>query len=230
MIYPAKTFKKIDVQKKKLIVFDIDGTLTDSVAIHQDAFREALGLMKVGPYNDKFGTYRHHTDFHIAKTIYEGMPGKVFDPAASLEFEQHLYESIRKCSIAEIKGAREIIHHLDHNSEYGVCYATGSMHRPAGYKLDAAGISFHQQQLVASNGIEERERIISQAIANAKEFYNVACFDKIISFGDGLWDLKAANNLSLEFIGIGNANEQLLRDNGMKRHYYDFTQIMIETL
>lgn len=53
---------------------------------------------------------------------------------------------------------------------------------------------------------------------------------RIISFGDGLWDLKTANNLSLEFIGIGCSNEAVLKGSGMKKHYADFSEIMIADL
>jgi beta-phosphoglucomutase-like phosphatase (HAD superfamily) len=56
-------------KKKNLIVFDIDGTLADSVNIHQEAFKQSLNLIGVKEFNDKFGAYLHHTDSHIAKVI-----------------------------------------------------------------------------------------------------------------------------------------------------------------
>ena len=39
-------------------------------------------------------------------------------------------------------------------------------------------------------------------IDKAKEQYGVAEFEKIVSVGDAVWDLKTAANLNIGFIGI----------------------------
>jgi len=217
------------LQKKSLLVFDIDGTLTDTVAIHQQAFKEAIRLIGVTAFDDNFGAYKHHTDLHIVKTIYESAMGKSFDSQVSRQFEKHLYELISKSEITEIKGAGNIIKAIENESEYGICYATGSFYFPAKLKLEKIGTNFQPLQLVASNEIEEREKIVEKAIENARRHYGTEKFERIISFGDGLWDLKTAANLLLEFIGIG-TNETILKDNGAQKHYYDFTRIVIADL
>lgn len=211
-------------QKKNLIVFDIDGTLTDTVAMHQSAFKQALQLIGVGEFNDQFGSYKHHTDSHIAKVIYEYSSNRLFNESISQQFENHLYEFTVKNSIAEISGARSLVQYIEKETNIGVCYATGSMNRPAILKLEKIGIDFNPMQLVASNHIEEREGIVEAAIQNAQLHYQVEKFDRIISFGDGLWDLKTANNLSLEFVGVGDVNIEVLKANGMKKHYSDFSR------
>jgi hypothetical protein len=45
-----------------------------------------------------------------------------------------------------------------------VCYATGSLRRAAEYKLKSIGINFDKKQLVASDNIYEREKIVGEAI------------------------------------------------------------------
>ena len=209
-------------KKKNLIVFDIDGTLTDTVEIHQNAFRKSLNLIGVEKFNDAFGTYKHHTDSHIAKSIFEFVTTRTFDTAIIESFENYLYEQIEQNEIKEIRGSKRLIEEIEANTDFGICYATGSLFKPAKLKLNNIGIDFEPIQLVASNAIEEREGIVEAAIINAKEHYGVEKFERIISFGDGLWDLKTANNLSLEFVGIGKANEAILKQNGMKKHFYDF--------
>lgn len=57
--------------KNKLAIFDIDGTLTDSIDIHQAAFRGALELVGVTEYDGNWGNYKHHTDSYIFRAIYE---------------------------------------------------------------------------------------------------------------------------------------------------------------
>lgn len=216
--------------KRNLIVFDIDGTLTDTVGLHQAAFKKALHLIGSGIFNDQFGTYKHHTDAHIAKVIYESGTERDFDDVVCGQFEDHLYEMLSGNDILEIKGSKNVVRGIEEQTDFGICYATGSLYRPAKLKLERIGVSFDDLQLVASNNIEERERIVEKAIENAREYYQVEKFDRIISFGDGLWDLKTANNLSLEFIGIGDTNKAILEANGMQKHYSDFTKMLLSEL
>lgn len=210
--------------KKSLIVFDIDGTLTDSVAIHQAGFIQALKTLGVAAMDENFHAYKHHTDLHIARTIYESVLQRHFDRDAIALFEDHLYNCITTTEdIPEIKGARQFIAYLEKETDYGVCYATGSMQRPAQFKLEKAGIVFHPEQLVASNHAEERESIVQAAIDKALQYYDVTHFDRTIAFGDGLWDLKTAQQLNLEFVGIGVKNKHLMEAAGMQWHMDDFS-------
>lgn len=218
------------LKKRNLIVFDIDGTLTDTVNIHQMAFRKSLNLIGIEKFNDAFGTYKHHTDFHIAKLIFELVKNQTFDKSVIENFENHLYTLIEENEIKEIAGSKQIINDIETKTDFGVCYATGSLLKPAMLKLERVGINFSPIQIVASNDIEERERIVEKAIKNAQEYYNIEKFERIISFGDGLWDLKTANNLSLEFIGIGEINKKMLTDNGMKKHFNDFNKLNVNEL
>lgn len=218
------------MKKKNLIVFDIDGTLTDTVDIHQSSFKNSLRYIGVQNFNDSFGTYTHHTDSHIARVIFETATNRVFDHSTIKAFEAFLHQQIEQHEVKEIKGARQFVDEISAHTDFGICYATGSLLKPAGLKLQRIGIRYETTQLVASNETEEREGIVRKAIRNAEAYYGVEKFDRIISFGDGLWDLKTAANLSLEFIGIGSKNEQVLRDHGMLRHYADLEKINIAEL
>ncbi|MBD0402483.1 HAD family hydrolase [Flammeovirga sp. EKP202] len=207
-----------------LIVFDIDGTLTDSVKVHINAFLIALKQLGVKEEGFNFKTYKHHTDSYISKVIYEEYVQKEFTSEVQEQFASILYSEINKHEIKEIKGASQLIQSLQKDENYGICYATGSIIQPAKLKLEVVGASYDPSQLVPSNDIYERENIVSKAIENAKEFYQVEQFDKIYSIGDGLWDLKTAQNLELEFIGIGEENEAIMRENGMQTFYKDLTE------
>lgn len=207
--------------KKDLLVFDIDGTLTDTVAIHQQAFIKALQALGIQSFNTAFATYQHHTDSHIAKVIYESAIGQPFDQSLIERFENTLYEEIKQATIKEIKGGKKLIEKLERHTDFGICFATGSLYKPALLKLERVGIAFDPLQLVASNQIEERENIVTQAIKNAKKHYQTSHFDRIISIGDGLWDLVTAQNLNLDFIGIGTTNQDVLTAHGMQHHFTD---------
>jgi phosphoglycolate phosphatase-like HAD superfamily hydrolase len=51
------------------------------------------------------------------------------------------------------------------------------------------------------------------AVVKAKGRYGVSEFSKIVSVGDGLWDVRTAHNLNFAFLGIGRgaAKEELYR-------------------
>lgn len=207
------------MNKKQLLVFDIDGTLTDSVKVHQNSFTQALHRLGVQHFDNNYGAYKHHTDSYIAKIIYEKELNTKFKESTLHTFEKYLTEHILKFRITEIAGAKKLIQNLTSKSEVAICFATGSLRKPAAYKLEAIGIKYAPQLLVASNTIYERENIVSSAIEQAAEYYKTDKFERIIAVGDGLWDLIAAEKLSIEFIGIGATNKDTLLKNGMKQHF-----------
>ncbi|MBL4652608.1 MAG: HAD family hydrolase [Flavobacteriales bacterium] len=216
------------MKKKNLIVFDIDGTLTDSVGIHQKAFIEALSDLGIEKIDSNFKEYKHHTDSYIAKVIYENDKKELISELKASEFEHHLTKKVIAERIDEIRGATNLIENLENQTDFGVCFATGSLRRPAEFKLKSIGIDFSDKQLVASDDIFERENIVQKAIDNASDFYNVKNFDRIISVGDGLWDLITAKNLGLEFIGVGLTNQKVMAENGTEIHYENLTEFKIK--
>jgi len=209
---------------KNLIVFDIDGTLTDSVTQHIDAFKETLIEMGVSVINADFKTFKHHTDSFISKAIFESNQNKEFSKVEFDLFEKGLTDKLSGQNINEIAGAKSLIDKLKINTDYGFCFATGSLRKAAEYKLNTVGIPFEDWQLVTSDAIYDREGIVNTAIKNAVKHYKVSKFERIISVGDGLWDLITAKNLALEFVGVGLTNEKILIENGAELVYKDLTE------
>jgi phosphoglycolate phosphatase-like HAD superfamily hydrolase len=211
--------------KENLIVFDIDGTITDTVLIHQRAFQEALFYLGVPKYQPNLNSYLHHTDSFIAKSILESNSDIRFNHSFLLQFEQELKKRIFNHQILEIKGALDFIQYITTETNFGICFATGSLFEPALYKLNSIGLQIENSLLVSSNELWDRESIIQQAITNAQSYYHQSHFNTIISFGDGLWDLKAAQNLNLGFVGIGNQNKDAFVEHHVNCFAEDFTQI-----
>lgn len=200
--------------RQRLIVFDIDGTLTDSVDIHHRAFYKSLHELGVKEIDKEFHDYKHYTDLHIAKVIFEKDRNEPFSQEKALEFEELLLKNMNSSSVSEIKGAFKLIDHLKTDQDFSFCFATGSMLLPALFKLESSLLNVNKELVIASNNIEERERIVQTSIEKCKDFYQIGKFDQIISIGDGLWDLKTAENLGLEFIGVGEKNRKSLESNG----------------
>ena len=131
--------------------------------------------------------------------------------------------------VTEIIGAREMITNLTQHPNYAIAFATGSLQLPALIKLEQANIPFEEDLVLASNQIFEREGIVSKAIEKAKSIYQVSSFEHIIAVGDGVWYLKAAQNLGLHFIGIGMKNWDDFRANKIQVHIKNWKGFDIRT-
>jgi len=214
-----------------LIVFDIDGTMTLSEQHHLGAFQDAMNGVGVMNIDDDWKSYKHITDTHIFKHNYIAQFGHEPDEDTLALLEELLLDSIQEfVSPLEMPGAKQIVNTVKAHPNYAFAYATGSLYTPAQYKLDETGIHYHQDILIGANGFDSREEIVNAAIEAAKKYHRVDHFDKIISAGDGLWDLQTAKNLELLFLGIGAKNMDAFTDLGAKYCEENWLEIDMEYL
>ncbi len=210
---------------KKLVIFDIDGTLTDSVPLYHKVVIDALKLMGIGNIDTDFYHYKYHTDSYTLKFNYENFFNKPISTKLMLDFEQILEDELKKYPpVQEITGAKECVANLL-KSDIAVAFATGSLPKPAILKLEQCDI-WHDQNLIATSKISyDRETFVLHAIEEAKTFFNSNQFDSIYSVGDGIWDLQTAQRLNLKFIGVGNKQKDTMLSLGCKTHFEDLTNL-----
>lgn len=202
-----------------LIIFDIDDTLTKSEYQHQLAYVNTMKEFGITEINQNWREYKHHTDSYILKENYEKNFSKKFDFSFIESFENRMTELILSLKkVSEIKGAKSVIDYFNCRTDYAISFATGSLLKPAFIKLNQSGIKYNTELVVGSNGIYEREGIVEKAIERAKKFHQVNLFDNIIAVGDGIWDLKTAQNLGLHFVGIGMKNYADFAKENVKVH------------
>ena len=204
--------------KTKLIVFDIDGTLTNSQMEHHAAYLASFDQLGFKKLNEDFGSYQHYTDSGIFAEAYFNEYGKKPSKQDIKNFEQlHLeqFKDVLQISkLTEIAGAKEFLQDLE-DSEWAISFATGSFLPSAIVKLDECNIPYKHEVLATASDNFSREKIVLSAIKKASDYYR-SDFNKILAFGDGLWDYKTAKGLGLELIGIGyGKNAEILLDNGV---------------
>lgn len=213
-------------EKKKLIVFDIDGTLIDSVATHREAFLESLRAIGVNEVNTNWAGYKHHTDSYILKACYESYHDEEMKDAVMEVFEEKMVDHLlAHADLSPMTGAREFIEYAWNETEYAITFATGSLVKPAIIKLVEAGIPFTKELVIGSNQHQDRESIVQAAIKAAAEYFQVDQFENITAVGDGIWDLVTANNLNIGFVGVGEENKEEMEKQGMKSFIKDFSQL-----
>ncbi|WP_405209350.1 HAD family hydrolase [Aquimarina sp. LLG6339-5] len=205
--------------KDTLYIFDIDGTLTDSVPMYLISVTKAMMNMGINNIDTDYNNYKHHTDSYALRYNYERSFKQDLSENLLGDFENNLVTQMLEFDpVKEIKGAQSLIQSFRDKS-IPFCFATGALPKPAMLKLEQCSIWYDELLLATSMTHESREGFVMDALKKAKAFYNISEFTKIISVGDGLWDLKTAQNLSLDFVGIGDKNKEKLLQNGATRCY-----------
>ena len=115
------------MKKENLLVFDIDGTLLDSENVHQTGFVNALHKIGVEFVNTNWESYTHLTDSFIAKENYEIAVNRGFSDKILTLFEDEFLKEIQHATVTEIEGADAFLHHILTETNYAVCFATGSL-------------------------------------------------------------------------------------------------------
>jgi beta-phosphoglucomutase-like phosphatase (HAD superfamily) len=181
-----------------IALFDIDGTLTASNEIDSEcraaAFREVFKC----DLNTDWKAYEHTTDRGIAIQALRLASGR--EPTEHelsldrMRCVQLLTE--RMTELHEIPGAREFLSQLP-SLGWRIALCTGAWGDSARLKLARAGLPT-DLPLASCDDEISREGILRCGIELAG-----GANDCIVSFGDAPWDVRAATNVGLAFIGIG---------------------------
>jgi len=221
-----------------LLLFDIDGTVTDTKVIDDQCFLKA--------FEHEFGTavkftgwssYAHVTDSAIFKELYFSC----FKTSAEAEHKSRFISrfnslldaarSTHPTSFHPIPGSVDFIQSVSEN--FQIAFATGANKISAKMKLNEIGIDMEKFPHASSDDSDSREEIMLQAIARAAAHYGEKSFDpeisSIIYFGDGEWDFHATKNLGMPFIGVdANQNGRLekLGTKNIIRNYNDSDKVL----
>lgn len=221
--------------KNKLAVFDIDGTLTDTVALHKTVFTEAVrfcGLLG-GCFYTHYPPAERYTDLHILKNVFdESGIDLILDEVE--EFERLLLSVTQKKfnQIHQINGAIDFVNFLYKETDYAIAYATSSFRLIAELKLSMGFPINEEISLSACNTEPLLENIIGDAIERAKSTHAIDKFEQVIVFGDGRWDKQAAEHHLAAFIGIGEKITRSYRyySSSIREKipcFIDYTELMI---
>ena len=81
----------------------------------------------------------------------------------------------------------------------------------------------------AEDGLS-REDILKAAVSRSLEQHGVSCFERIVSIGDGLWDVRTAGRLNFAFLGIGCGESATRLEQGGATHviedFSDYDQVL----
>jgi len=217
--------------QNKLIIFDIDGTLTNTNHVDSVCFEKAIqDTLSITSIDTNWHNYKYSTDSGILTEIFQSKLNR--DPTShEIKIIRNKFVTYLKAAFEQnnllcvpIDGSQNILENIS-SFGWNVGIATGGWEKSAVLKLMTTQIKYQDIPLAHSDDHFEREKIISIAISRAQHFYKKMSYEKIIYVGDRSWDRKAAKNLGIDFIGVG---IDLIAENKDYFHIRDYTNNQLE--
>lgn len=197
----------------KLVMFDMDGTLTNSFALDENcyvlAIEQALQLNNVVT---EWETYTHTSASFCLEAIVRRARGAAPSELESQAVQTCMVEIMEERSrrrghgTLEIPGAAACLRELPARG-YAVAIASGDWEMTARHKLTAAKIPFERLPAAFCESAHARTEIMLTALERAARHYQRQEFERIVYVGDGVWDVRACRELGWPFVGVGEGEQ-----------------------
>ena len=189
----------------RLVIFDIDGTLTQTMKADEECFVRSLA--EVCGFDDvstDWSRYKHATDSGIFHEIHQVRTGRSPSPIEISRFRQHFVGLLARVScdapFTAVEGAPRLLSRLADSAEHRVALATGAWRESARLKMASAGLCYDDYPAASSDDAPDRESIITLSMHRAAQRYGR--FSDAVYVGDSVWDARACRNLGIPFIGV----------------------------
>jgi phosphoglycolate phosphatase-like HAD superfamily hydrolase len=192
-----------------LVIFDIDGTLTQSVAVDEACFVQALGdVLGIERVNTNWLDYRFQTDSGLALEICRNHLGRAPDAAEIRRLQSRFVALLGAAveapgqAVREIPGAAALLCWLKLQARWRVAIATGGWSVSARVKLASARLAVDGLPWASADDAFDRADILRTAIRRAGQEYGADAFEQVVYVGDAIWDVRAAMALGIGFLGL----------------------------
>ncbi|HEV3418380.1 MAG TPA: HAD family hydrolase [Pirellulales bacterium] len=213
-----------------LVMFDIDGTLTQSDEVDSDCYAQAVAeVLNLPPIDRDWSRYQHVTESGIAREIIATHFGRQPIPGELERIKGRFVELLHEALCADpnscspIPGALSMLSAVSARDDLTIALATGGWEQSAQLKLRSAGFNVETIAFASADDSTQREQIMLIAHVRALERCGREAFDSVIYVGDGLWDLQASRRLCIPFIAVANGDHaRKLRAHGAQFILPDF--------
>jgi phosphoglycolate phosphatase-like HAD superfamily hydrolase len=192
-----------------LLIFDVDGTLVDSLAAEAICFpracEEALGLSGV---SSDWYTYRSPSDSGIVAELVERHFGRAASTDDLERAERRFFSILTETYAArpelcrEVAGAVVALERAQQLPDTIVSIATAGWRTTAQLKLSIAGFEIRNVAITASNDAPAKIDIMRISHERARTSTGIPRFASVTYIGDSASDRRAAAELGFDFIGI----------------------------
>ena len=200
---------------RKIVIFDIDGTLLELLQAEEDAYLRAFKVCYgITGLSDDWDSYQFRTDIEIAREILNrhfARPCTISELSRVLATYSSLLQSEvygRGITPKLIPGIKDVLDTLD-RANVGLALATANPEQIARLRLEKAEIwKYFGCGAFAEDG-KDKTSILSKALSRCRETYrDITSKESIVFIGDHPTDATAANTLGIHFVGINDQTER----------------------
>jgi phosphoglycolate phosphatase-like HAD superfamily hydrolase len=210
-----------------LVIFDIDGTLTDTTGIDDFCFfKTFFDLFRINLIGANWSNYVNVTDPGITYEVFQEKMERLPTDEEIRKVKEYFINLLKLSweltpeRFSEIPGAKEIIWKLQERG-HKIAFATGAWHDSAIIKLKSIDIDPTEFPFGNADYSHSREEIIKHVVTISQKFYS-SDFGKITYIGDGKWDYETCKKLKVDFIGIDSKNNGQLKKLGAETVFRNF--------
>jgi phosphoglycolate phosphatase-like HAD superfamily hydrolase len=188
-----------------LVMFDIDGTLTETMKVDEECFvRSFKAVFGFADINTDWSHYPRTTDSGIFHDVFTSRIGRSPTAQETSQFRQHFIHLLAAASsqspFTPVAGADKLLSRLAQGGSHRVSLATGAWRDSARLKMASAGMCYEDFPSASADDALDRESIIRLSRQRAAERYGR--FGSTVYVGDGVWDARACRGIGIPFIGI----------------------------
>jgi len=190
-----------------LVMFDIDGTLTETMKVDEECFvRSCEDVFGFADIDTDWSHYPHTTDSGVFHDVFTSRVGRSPTEQDVSRFRQHFIQLLAAASsqspFAPVAGANKLLSRLAQGGSHRVSLATGGWRDSARLKMASAGMCFDDHPTATADDALDRESIMALSKQRAAERYGES-FACSVYVGDEVWDARACRSVGVPFIGIG---------------------------
>src|SRR5437879_9272308 len=165
-----------------LVMFDIDGTLTETMKIDEECFvRSFKDVFGFADIDTDWSHYPHTTDSGIFHDVFTSRIGRTPTAQEVSQFRQHFIQLLATASsqspFAPVAGADRLLSRLAQGGSHRVSFATGGSRDSARLKMASAGMCCDDHPEASADDALDRESLMRLCRQRAAERYgkSVAC-------------------------------------------------------
>jgi beta-phosphoglucomutase-like phosphatase (HAD superfamily) len=161
----------------RLVMFDLDGTLADTMQADEECFVGALfDVFQFKNVNTDWSAYRHATDSGILLELFEQRLNRGPQRDEIEKFQSRFVELLNEAfqnpnRFGPIPGTELLLKELSNRGDFGTALATGGWRVSAQWKLRKAGLDFSFGASAFADDDHSREGIMSCARQRALARY-----------------------------------------------------------
>lgn len=196
------------------VIFDVDGTLTNTYYADDDCFKRTLdAVLPDHNLSNYWEGCAHATDSAVADFVYNRLFGRSPNSAEISRLQQTFVRLLQQKQVEnpaffyEIPGAHNILSTLKEHENLEVGISTGGWRVAAHFKLSIAGIDFEHAHFMGSDEHHAKLDFTQALIDRTKNTLGRNGFSSITYVGDSVYDFKTAQALGAHFIGVDNKDD-----------------------